>query len=194
MLRLQDMPILYEVWMDKCYHFSSSMADTTVLDIGANVGLASIYFHHMYPSAHVIAIEPSATNVTCLVYNTSKIPLITVIPKAVVATSGTVYMNCGGLGYNHKVTNDGEGQPVSGLTVADILALANTNGPIVMKMDIEGGELAIFDGDVSWLNSIDELAIEVHSEPIRSLVSASCGHYGLLLVSSDRSIDHYRRS
>ena len=40
-------------------------------------------------------------------------------------------------------------------------ATENTN-PLIFKIDIEGGEKALFQGDVSWLNQFPAIMIETH--------------------------------
>ena len=33
-----------------------------ILDLGANIGLSSVYFHHIWPNSKIIAVEPSEDN------------------------------------------------------------------------------------------------------------------------------------
>src|SRR5438309_225550 len=41
----------------------------TVIDLGANIGLASIYFMHHYPGCRVLAVEPDPENYDVLRQN-----------------------------------------------------------------------------------------------------------------------------
>ncbi len=43
---------------------------TTIVDIGANVGAAALYFHYAYPTAKIWSYEPSRQNFWCLEANT----------------------------------------------------------------------------------------------------------------------------
>ena len=38
----------------------------TVIDCGANIGLATRYLQHAYPEAHIIAVEPEEGNFACV--------------------------------------------------------------------------------------------------------------------------------
>src|SRR5688500_19248701 len=43
----------------------------TIVDVGANVGYASVYFASKYPRARIIAVEPEATDFALLKRNTA---------------------------------------------------------------------------------------------------------------------------
>ncbi len=53
---------------------------TTIVDVGANVGSAALYFHQYFPDARIYCYEPSAFNYRYLLQNTSLIPQITCFP------------------------------------------------------------------------------------------------------------------
>ena len=52
-------------------HFAESEPET-ILDLGANVGLAAAYFGHRFPNAAVVALEPSVTNLQMAALNTHR--------------------------------------------------------------------------------------------------------------------------
>src|ERR1700759_697713 len=51
--------LLYrEIFVRQYYHFVAPTASPVILDCGANVGMATIYFKWLYPNAKVTAFEP----------------------------------------------------------------------------------------------------------------------------------------
>ena len=52
---------------------------TLIMDGGANVGYASIYFAHKYPNAQIIAVEPEAENCALFRKNCAAYPNIELI-------------------------------------------------------------------------------------------------------------------
>lgn len=50
--------ILGEILFHEDYWFASSREDPLIVDGGANIGLATYYFKHLYPKAQVLAFEP----------------------------------------------------------------------------------------------------------------------------------------
>jgi FkbM family methyltransferase len=59
--------LLYsEIFARECYRFSSTKKDPVILDCGANIGLATLYFKWLYPAAQITAFEPDPTTFRAL--------------------------------------------------------------------------------------------------------------------------------
>ena len=56
--RTTDVDVYGQVLLDYEYSFDLPFSPETIIDVGANIGMASIYFLHRYPKARIIAIEP----------------------------------------------------------------------------------------------------------------------------------------
>src|SRR5258708_6810336 len=48
-----------EIFTQGVYYFETNSARPSIIDAGAHIGLATLYFKKMYPGAHVTAIEPN---------------------------------------------------------------------------------------------------------------------------------------
>jgi FkbM family methyltransferase len=48
----------YEIFIDNIYKFYTNEKQLTIIDCGANIGLASLFFKKMYPNSEVLAFEP----------------------------------------------------------------------------------------------------------------------------------------
>src|ERR1017187_2587488 len=61
--------IFKEVFVAGEYHFAASSPNPVVVDAGANIGLASLYFHLLYPECRVVAFEPDVAAFSALRQN-----------------------------------------------------------------------------------------------------------------------------
>lgn len=48
-----------EMFMNEEYKFDSDFSEPNIIDCGANIGMATIYFKYVYPNAKIIAFEPN---------------------------------------------------------------------------------------------------------------------------------------
>ena len=63
-------------------------------------------------------------------------------------------------------TSHGAPQRPSGVSVPQLMSAYQIDRIGLMKVDIEGGEFAVFsdEEDLSWLDQVDQLGMEVHSD------------------------------
>jgi tRNA G46 methylase TrmB len=71
-----DVPTYEQVFIDKEYDFLVKKQPKVIVDAGANIGLASIYFANKYPDAKIIAIEPEQSNFELFKENVAPYPHI----------------------------------------------------------------------------------------------------------------------
>ena len=82
-----------------------------ILDLGANVGYASVYFALRHPTARVIAVEPEPSNVAVLRRNVAGLPSVAVVEGAVWPHSGRVSLQDPGKGqWGMRVQAAGKGE------------------------------------------------------------------------------------
>ncbi|OWY59180.1 hypothetical protein B7486_75970, partial [cyanobacterium TDX16] len=58
-----DVRSLREVWFEDVYRLPEHWRPRTVLDLGANIGLTSLWFHQRWPEARFVLVEPDPANV-----------------------------------------------------------------------------------------------------------------------------------
>ena len=73
-----DVRTCKKIFVDQEYDFLMDPPPVAIIDAGANIGLASIYFASKYPAARVIAIEPEQSNFELLQKNVA--PYSNIIP------------------------------------------------------------------------------------------------------------------
>jgi FkbM family methyltransferase len=134
----------------------------SMLDLGANVGLASIYLSQLLGIERVFCVEAAASNFNLLEQNLARnLPEASAIHAAAVAEAGAyrVEEDDAEPGQIRVVPGDGS---VKGLTVPEILDLAEMERVDLLKIDIEGAEAAIFERAEDWGHRVGALIGEVH--------------------------------
>ena len=146
-------------------------------DIGANVGLYSIYAAKS-KLCKVYAFEPSIFNLEFLARNIvlNKLEgMVAIIPSAVSSTSGvnTLFqttMEWGGalstfeknIGWDGNSINDIFSYKTLGISMDDFVTLAGIDYPDYIKVDVDGLEHYILQGGGNVLKSVKEILIEVN--------------------------------
>lgn len=134
-----------------------------IIDCGANIGAASIWFHHRYPRARVIAIEPDPANIALCRRNLAPFPAIQLVEGAIGANPGAVDLaNPTGESYAVR-TERAEGGPTRIYTIAELRALVGGDAMLLLvKVDIEGFESDLFSDNTEWLDDAAALIVEPH--------------------------------
>ncbi|HWX54004.1 MAG TPA: FkbM family methyltransferase [Verrucomicrobiae bacterium] len=71
-LRQSDLVLLYsEIFAHQGYRFISRGPNPVILDCGANIGMATLYFKWLYPGAQITAFEPDPSTFAVLKDNIS---------------------------------------------------------------------------------------------------------------------------
>jgi FkbM family methyltransferase len=136
-----------------------------ILDLGANVGFASMFFTGVYPDARVIGLEPSETNQLKAVSNLRKSPNAEVQLAAISTIDGEVEFFDPGLGNNAFRTFGDKSQLLSTVKCRSVKSLIDEHSdltPFLIKIDIEGFEKHLFAGDNSWIEAFMLIHIEIH--------------------------------
>lgn len=155
---------------------------TVVVDVGAHIGFYSLLAARTNPSAQVIAVEADPYNAVALTTNTHGIN-VRVVAMAASATVGrTIFrQNLGTVG-SSLVDRSGTG-PVRIVEVktTTIDAFALEARSLVLKIDVEGAELAVLAGAVDTITRAARAALLIELNP-RALAAA--GHNGADLVAA----------
>ncbi|MEO0032707.1 MAG: hypothetical protein RIS94_2465 [Pseudomonadota bacterium] len=131
-----------------------------IVDAGANIGGASLWFADLFPRAAVLAIEPDPANLAILRRNVAACPNIAVIDAAIGAEAGFVALESNGPGWATQTHRASAGIAV--VTVDD--ALKSVPGGVLfqVKVDIEGFEKDLFATNTGWLDGVEAVHIEPH--------------------------------
>ncbi len=89
-IKTSDELIYKETLLCRQYAIDLPFLPKTIVDAGANIGTASIYFAQAYPEARIIAIEAEASNFEVLVRNVRRYPAIIPIHAALWKHDGEI--------------------------------------------------------------------------------------------------------
>lgn len=147
-----------------------------ILDVGAHSGLFTLYARSLNSKVKILAVEPEPHNYDQLLEHiaVNKISGITPIAAALAGTSGEAGLFLSPDSHNHSLlesysNGQGEAIAVPALSFADLRKKYKIKRFGLVKMDIEGGEYAVFDQLVpSEYEAIRSLIMEYHRIPERS--------------------------
>jgi FkbM family methyltransferase len=161
-----DMPVgAHGVLIERIYQqIVASGLQPLIIDCGANIGCSSLWFSARYPKAHIVAIEPAPDNFELLSVNCAGLD-IDLRRAGISGTDGVAHISDtghGGIGY--RTVTDGDGPEVAMVSIQTILASkpASQYTPFLLKIDIEGAEKSLFDGDVTLLAQFPLIILEPH--------------------------------
>jgi FkbM family methyltransferase len=133
-----------------------------IIDCGANIGAASLFFAYLFPKAEVLAIEPDPRNVEVLRLNVAADPRIRVVEAGVASRSGAGSLANEGEASWARRTVAGAGS-LRLVALNDILADDESGGRLlVVKIDIEGFEADLFAAACEWVDQAACIIIEPH--------------------------------
>jgi len=153
-------------------------APTTILDLGANVGLASAHFASRFPDAHIIGVELDPESAAMASENTAAWKNRCAIRNAALwYEDGTVsFTPAPGNEWGNFVDTDGGAVRVPAVSLA---TLATELGTVdFVKMDIEGSERLVLTENTSWAPMVRCLRIELHGSLSRADCTTSLDRLG----------------
>ncbi len=165
-----DAFIFGEVFDHLYYDFDLPSTPTSILDLGANIGFATLFLARKYPAARIACVEPIPDNVKLLRENLTlnQVPA-SVFDAAVSVADGRITMEIAKKDYGHKVadlefgaTLDGTRLEVESVSVPTLLERLGWERIGLLKVDIEGYEGILFKQRSEWLAKVDALCIECH--------------------------------
>ena len=144
----------------------------TIVDLGANTGLATVFYALRYPGARIIAVEPEISNYQLLCRNTATLSNVHAVNAAIwsqdtslsLETVDAAGMQVPAWGFQTTATQAGSNaQSVEALSMSTLLARFGIAHVDLLKIDIEGAELELFsDEHPSWLAMTRNIVVETH--------------------------------
>lgn len=172
-----------EVFEQQCYRLLLQRAPETILDLGANIGLSTVFLARLYPAARIACVEPIADNLRLLRHNLELNGISAdVIAAAVDTADGVVTMERGERDYAHRIANAASPQSslfdVPALSVPAILRRLRWSRVGLIKMDVEGHEKHLFAQRCDWLDQVDALCLEYHHHFAAEELTWLAGRFG----------------
>jgi FkbM family methyltransferase len=165
-----DLSTYKQVFEDFSYNFTLNQEPQIIVDAGANIGLASIYFANKYLNAKIISIEPEKSNFEMLKKNTANYKNIIPLNAALWNKNEEICIidiNRGNDSFQVGERQVSNSQKINGFTIDKIMSMFDLQRIDLLKIDIEGAEKEVFGNPTAWIGNINTMAIELH-ERLRS--------------------------
>jgi FkbM family methyltransferase len=166
-----DPTVFRQVFLQQQYRMPDADSSVrSILDLGANIGLAAIYYLNRFPESRVLAVEPDPGNYRLCVEN-----LAPYADRARVLL-GAVWPHCGRLALSRWsdgrewATTVAEPESEADATVQawdvpTLMATAGFETVDLLKIDIEGSERVLFEAPCDpWLARVRNLSVELHGK------------------------------
>jgi FkbM family methyltransferase len=163
-----DHRTMKDIFVHRTYDLALNARDVNrVLDLGANIGMATLFFASQFPSAEFACVEPSPENRAVLQKALAINRIRATVFNGVVGTeSGTadLYVDCDSDEFSvtpAKKSSLNKLQ-VRQYTLPEILATLGWDKVDLLKIDIEGQEKTLFRTDSEWLSHVRLIIGEAH--------------------------------
>jgi FkbM family methyltransferase len=146
-----------------CYERTVALRKTPlIIDCGANIGLSAVWYANQYPKAVIIAVEPESCNFAILQMNIAPYPNIRAVKKGISDHTGHVCLsNVGGAPWAWQTTETERGDTET-CTIDTLRLSAPETFLMIVKIDIEGGEIALFRSNFEWILDAPVVVFEAH--------------------------------
>jgi FkbM family methyltransferase len=136
------------------------------VDLGANVGLTTLFLAQSFPEARYVCVEPNPANAAVLRRNVAWLGArAEVIEAAVTDYSGQVAFTDSEPSYNGHIAGPGQtGHMVRCCTLDEIVASRGLGRIDILKIDIEGAERDVLRSNPACLSNVGLIIIELHDD------------------------------
>lgn len=166
--RSGDFFVLHETFTSAAYTIPAKWLGrvATVVDLGANVGLTTLFFAQSFPDATYVCVEPSPANAAVLRRNVAWLGArAEVIEAAVSGHSGQVAFDDNRPSYDGHIASPGQtGRMVRCCTLDEIVASCGLDRIDLLKIDIEGAEREVLRRNPACLSNVGIIIIELHGD------------------------------
>lgn len=161
-----------EVWGSHSYYVDLDNVRPKIIDIGAHIGMTSLYYAKQYPGATIDAYEPNPLVLPLLEKNIFENMLsdrVHVHNQAVTFAGGSAVL------YHESMSSDWQmnanllgatwiGEPLPEQSVIESVAFADVvgEGADIVKIDVEGAEHELLAQSGAVLEKVQNIVLEYH--------------------------------
>jgi FkbM family methyltransferase len=159
-----DTSVFNEIFVQKLYSKRLPFVPHRIIDAGAHVGYASLYFQLHYPDAQIVALEAEEANFQLLQKNVGHYPNIRPLHAALWHHQALVTAT------NQAATNSSfsfsevvRGPGISAVSPGEILNMMKWDEIDLFKINIEGGEKTLFSNQpLDWVKLVHVFMMDLH--------------------------------
>lgn len=136
-----------------------------IIDCGANIGLAALWFANEFPEARIIAVEPDQNNFALLQQN------IAPYGDGIIAMQGGIWPSegfvrienptAGSAAFRVVPCDHDHVDAVRTFTIPSLCASVDAKCPFIVKIDIEGAQGPLFSQHTEWVRDSALIVLEL---------------------------------
>lgn len=185
-----DIPTFYQIFVGREFEFDLPFEPNSIIDGGANIGLATLFLKSRFPNAKVVCIEPDKDNFRMLEKNVGGLSDVTLIEGGL--WHSNTYLTISDkyqLGKWAMIVEENENRvdesSIETFTIDDVMRISNLDSIDLLKLDIETAERELFSENYeNWLPKTKAIVIELHdwmskgcSKPFFKAINNCFEHY-----------------
>ncbi|MBE2320237.1 FkbM family methyltransferase [Solirubrobacter sp. CPCC 204708] len=133
----------------------------TIVDLGANTGLAARWLLGRFPGARIAAVEPEDGNLSVLRRNLEPIGSAAHVVGACIGATPRRVVMVGAREDGFRMSDDSDGT-TDVVTMEHVLETLEADRVDLLKVDIEGAEEELFDHCGGWIHRVGVVSVECH--------------------------------
>ena len=163
-----DTNIFYQIFIQEDLFLNNEEDISMIIDCGANIGLATLYFQRAFHHAKIIAIEPENENYNLLLKNTENYSNVSALRLGVFDKDcdlSVIDIGEGEASYRlmHKAAKGKVIQTIVCRSIDSLMEELSIDKIDILKMDIEGSEKeCLLAPKMEWLEKTKYLLMEIH--------------------------------
>lgn len=153
--KLAEWPALFD-----CYRAIAARGQRPqIIDGGAHIGLASVWFALEFPLAEIIALEPEGANFAMLASNIRGLPVTPIRAALTEKFCHVAVIDPGEGTWAYRTVPATHGN-ILGVPITEFI---DPERIFLIKLDIEGSEADVLRGAAAWLDRVPVLVLERHA-------------------------------
>jgi len=164
----------WEIFTRNIYYFEADNLSPTIIDCGANVGLATAYFKEIYPKSTIYSFEPNKENFKKLKSLASKYTNVNIFKNAV-GKNEKLRKLYGDYSKTFSLYNVGPfKETVKVIKLSKFMKEKNLEADF-LKIDIEGAETDVLEDldQARMLRHVKQMTVEYHHKMYKELSKLS---------------------
>ncbi|MEQ9289026.1 MAG: FkbM family methyltransferase [Cyclobacteriaceae bacterium] len=163
-----DVGVFRQIFKENQYKLKFDGKINTIIDAGANIGLASVLFANLFEGASISAIEPDRNNYNLLKKNLGKYNNCKTFHGAIWNKNSALEItdsNQDAWSFTIREANEKNESTIEAFSIDQIMEKSGFDTIDLLKIDIEGSEKEVFEENYSnWLPKTKYLVIELHDD------------------------------
>ncbi|MGE5607889.1 MAG: FkbM family methyltransferase [Bacillota bacterium] len=143
--------------------------DAIIVDLGGNIGLATLFFDQLFSRSRCTIVEPDAENRRLIRINCRHLidsRRLEVYGAFVGARDGqaSIDRRGGNWGFRKVDSVSADAEPIECISMPTLMARRGLTKIDLLKCDIEGSEVELFRTCQPWIHQVDHLVVETHDD------------------------------